>query len=140
MPKFKHGQLVAVRNCDEFEWKIFIYDHEKDGRHFCVSPGLEYLGATDWEQVCPAEAIWPDIFLSRDYSYTDKSVKTEHNNTNELLTSLEQISKKFKVGKNTIRKWIHQGAPIFKAGRGYKSVFAELYNWIKLENKDNCKQ
>jgi len=63
MPEFKKGQLVAVRNSDEFGWKMFVYDHEEDGRHFCSWPEFEDWGATDWKYVRPAEEVWPEIFF-----------------------------------------------------------------------------
>ena len=56
---------------------------------------------------------------------------------NELLRSLDEISDKFGVGKNTIRKWIKQGAPIYKAGRGYKALFTELFEWIKTSSANH---
>ena len=64
MSDLKKGQLVAVRDAEDCEWKLRVYDHASpEGLHFCV--GLE-RGAPPcwWNQVCPAEVVWPYIFLS----------------------------------------------------------------------------
>lgn len=80
MAEFKKGQLVAVRNSDEFWWKMFVYDHEEDGRHFCTWPEYEDWGATDWKYVRPAEEVWPNIFLGwerRAREQSDHAVEME---------------------------------------------------------------
>ena len=66
MSEFKKGQLVAVRDSDDCEWRLRIYDHERGGQHFCLAPEHELSQAMWWAQVCPAEFIWPNIFLSVD--------------------------------------------------------------------------
>ena len=80
MAEFKKGQLVAVRNSDEFGWKMFVYDHEEDGRHFCTWPEYEDWGATDWKYVRPAEEVWPNIFLSveREIAETLREQRDQH--------------------------------------------------------------
>jgi len=66
MNKFKKGQLVAVRDADGQDWSLRMYDHASpEGQHFCT--GLERRTPPCWwSQVCSAEIIWPDIFLSDD--------------------------------------------------------------------------
>ena len=64
MPSYRKGQLVAVRDSDDCEWKLRIYDHERGGQHFCLDPEHELSQAMWWAQICPAEFIWPNIFLA----------------------------------------------------------------------------
>ena len=64
MADFRKGQLVAVRDADDCEWTLRVYDHASpEGLHFCV--GLERSAPPCWwNQVCPAEVVWPHLFLS----------------------------------------------------------------------------
>ncbi len=63
MSEFRKGQLVAVRDADDCEWRLRIYDHERGGQHFCLDPEHELSQAMWWAQICPAEFVWPNIFL-----------------------------------------------------------------------------
>ena len=71
MSDFKQGQLVAVRDCNDSDWQIRVYDHERGGQHYCIDPAHEMSQAVWWAQVCPAEFIWPNIFLSCDREIID---------------------------------------------------------------------
>ena len=64
MPEFKKGQLVAVRDAEDCEWKLRVYDHASpEGLNFCV--GLERSAPPCWwNQIAPAEVVWPHLFLS----------------------------------------------------------------------------
>ena len=63
--ELKKGQLVAVRDYNEAEWKLRVYDHERSGQHYCrIVDGLGTVGGVWWAQVCPAEIVWPNIFLA----------------------------------------------------------------------------
>ncbi len=65
MIEFRQGQLVAVRDYNEAEWKLRVYDHERGGLHYCrIVDGLGTVGGVWWTQVCPAEIVWPNIFLA----------------------------------------------------------------------------
>ena len=63
---FEKGQLVAVRDKAGQDWTLRVYDHASpEGQHFCR--GLERLMPPCWwNQVKPAEEVWPEIFLGRD--------------------------------------------------------------------------
>lgn len=69
--QFRQGQLVAVRDSNDSEWKLRVYDHERGGQHYCIDPAHEMSQAVWWAQVCPAEFIWPNIFLSCDREIID---------------------------------------------------------------------
>ena len=72
MSEFQKGQLVAVRDYDEAEWKLRVYDHERDGRHYCrLIDGLGTIGGVGWNQVVPADVVWPDIFLGNERDIID---------------------------------------------------------------------
>ena len=64
--KFQRGQLVAVRDKAGQDWTLRVYDHASpEGQHFCR--GLERLMPPCWwNQVQPAEAVWPSIFFGRE--------------------------------------------------------------------------
>ena len=66
MSKFRKGQLVAVRDAADSAWHLRVYDHASpEGMHFCR--GLERSTPPCWwNQVCPAEDVWPGIFLGRE--------------------------------------------------------------------------
>lgn len=71
MLSYRRGQLVAVRDSDDCEWKLRIYDHERGGQHFCLDPEHELSQAMWWAQICPAEFVWPNIFLNVDREVAD---------------------------------------------------------------------
>ena len=64
MSDFRKGQLVAVRDHDGAEWKLRVFDHESAGMLFCTPAEGEAKMPIWWAQVCPAEVVWPHIFLS----------------------------------------------------------------------------
>ena len=71
--QFKKGQLVAVRDYNGAKWNLRVYDHERGGRHYCrIVDGLGTVGGIWWAQVCPAEIVWPNIFLSCDREIIDR--------------------------------------------------------------------
>ena len=66
MECFAKGQLVAVRDGDNAEWTLRVYDHSSEtGQHFCrpLEGGGHVLW---WAQVRPAEEIWPEIHFARE--------------------------------------------------------------------------
>jgi len=68
---FRKGQLVAVRNGDKDLWRLRVYDHEWKGLFFCIDLARITFWSDWWEQACPAEQIWPDIFLGHDRDIID---------------------------------------------------------------------
>ncbi len=64
--QFEKGQLVAVRDAGDGSWALRVYDHASpEGLHFCT--GLERSTPPCWwNQVKPAEAIWPGVFFGRE--------------------------------------------------------------------------
>lgn len=66
MSELREGQLVAVRDSSDCEWKLRIFDHERGGLCFCIDPEHEMSQAVWWAQVCPAEWIWPNVFIACD--------------------------------------------------------------------------
>ena len=65
MTEFKKGQLVAVRDGDNEDWTLRVYDHtSSEGLIFCrwlVHPAPPY---PTWSiEAKPAEEVWPNIFL-----------------------------------------------------------------------------
>ena len=91
MPEFRKGQLVAVRDAEGCEWKLRVYDHASpEGLHFCV--GLE-RGAPPcwWNQVCPAEVVWPYIFFSADRETADTMRDYYERNMRQIRWLCEQL-------------------------------------------------
>ncbi len=64
--QFQKGQLVAVRDKAGQDWTLRVYDHASpEGLHFCC--GLDRFSPPCWwNQVQPAEAVWPSIFFGRE--------------------------------------------------------------------------
>ncbi len=64
--QFQKGQLVAVRDSASQDWMLRVYDHASpEGQHFCR--GLERsVPPCCWNQVKPAEDVWPEIHLGRE--------------------------------------------------------------------------
>ena len=64
MSEFRKGQLVAVRDADDCEWALRVFDHASpEGLNFCT--GLERSNPPCWwNQIAPAEVVWPHLFLS----------------------------------------------------------------------------
>jgi len=71
MSDFRQGQLVAVRDSNDSEWQIRVYDHERGGQHYCIDPAHEMSQVVWWAQVCPAEFIWPNVHLACDREIID---------------------------------------------------------------------
>ena len=94
--QFRQGQLVAVRDSNDCEWKLRIFDHERGGQHYCIDPEHEMSQAVWWAHVCPAEWIWPDAFLSCDREIID-SLQKERDRLHEaigwLCDRLEEASR-----------------------------------------------
>ena len=75
MSEFKKGQLVAVRDGDNEDWTLRVYDHtSSEGLIFCrwlVHPALPY---PTWSiEAKPAEEVWPDIFLGWERSAREQA-------------------------------------------------------------------
>ncbi len=67
MNGFRAGQLVAVRNGSCDDWTLAYYDHTcSSGRHICGNITAGTTSFTLWNQVVPAEEVWPDFFFARD--------------------------------------------------------------------------
>ncbi len=64
--EYENGQIVAVRGREGAEWKLRVYDHGQDGRHFCrPADGETPEKPKRWAHVRPAEEVWPELFLWR---------------------------------------------------------------------------
>ena len=64
--EYENGQIVAVRGREGAEWKLRVYDHRQDGRHFCrPADGETPEKPKRWAHVRPAEEVWPELFLWR---------------------------------------------------------------------------
>lgn len=78
--EFRKGQLVAVRDTANSAWHLRVYDHASpEGLHFCR--GLERQDAPCWwNKICPAEVVWPNIFLSveREIAETLREQRDQH--------------------------------------------------------------
>lgn len=72
MPEFKKGQLVAVKIPGATKWELRVFERVAlTDEPFCVEvivrrpeDAIGYCVCI--ESVCPAEKIWPDIFLACD--------------------------------------------------------------------------
>ena len=97
MPDFKKGQLVAVRDSASQDWTLRVYDHiSPEGLHFCT--GLERATPPCWwNKICPAEHVWPDIFLGHDRDIIDscrRSLNWEERKSKERWNIIERLHKR----------------------------------------------
>ena len=90
MSSFKKGQLVAVRDAADSAWHLRVYDHASpEGLHFCR--GLERATPPCWwNRICPAEDVWPDIFLACDRG----TIESRNQAIGWLCEHLEEASRK----------------------------------------------
>ena len=71
MPEFKEGQLVAVKIPGATKWELRVFERVAlTDEPFCVEVIVRRPeNATGYcvcmESVCPAEEVWPEIFLGR---------------------------------------------------------------------------
>lgn len=64
--QFQNGQLVAVRDREDQNWRLRVFDHcSEAGVCFCRKLDQAF-GVICWWQVKPAEEVWPEIFLGRE--------------------------------------------------------------------------
>ncbi len=70
-PIFREGQLCAVRNADEEEWKLRVWRGlpDPEQRNGGVRALAEPVGGgelQEWRQCLPAQEVWPDLNLGMD--------------------------------------------------------------------------
>lgn len=64
MPEFKKGQLVAVRDYEPQEWQLRMFDcMSPGGQAFCRRIPYGNEPKMWWNQILPAEEVWPEIFI-----------------------------------------------------------------------------
>lgn len=86
MPEFKEGQLVAVRYGSSWEPRTF---RRKDDDGLWCMDFLSH-GASPYaqEDVEPAEAVWPEIFIGLDRGAADQAVQA----LDQVIDALEMES------------------------------------------------
>jgi hypothetical protein len=91
MSEFKKGQLVAVRDADDCEWKLRVYGHcSPEGLHFCT--GLERANPPCWwNKICPAEVIWPHVYLCTDQLIREQLVEQRDLHERQVQWLCEQL-------------------------------------------------
>lgn len=53
----------------------------------------------------------------------------------EILIGLTGIASRFRVSRETVRRWYARGAPIIRlGGRSYRAVFDDVVAWLKRES------
>ncbi len=53
----------------------------------------------------------------------------------EVLFGLAGIASRFRVSRDTVRRWYARGAPIIRLGeRSYRAVFDDVVAWLKQES------
>ena len=70
--QFQKGQLVAVRDRDDEEWILRVYDCESAGFYWCYLPDRVYGGW--WNQIRPAEEVWPELFIDKERRAVDQAI------------------------------------------------------------------
>lgn len=71
IPLFRPGQLCAVRNADEEEWKLHVWREQPrpEQRNRGIRALTESVGGGElqaWRQCLPAQEVWPDLNLGMD--------------------------------------------------------------------------
>lgn len=91
MADFRKGQLVAVRDADDCEWKLRVYDHcSPEGQHFCT--GLEKSTPPCWwNKICPAEVIWPHVTLKTDQLIREQLAEQRDLHERQVLWLCQQL-------------------------------------------------
>ena len=72
MSDFRQGQLVAVRDRDDEEWILRVYDCDSAGFYWCYLPDRVYGGW--WNQIRPAEEVWPELFIDKERRAVDQAI------------------------------------------------------------------